>query len=55
MIQALHLDLHIGTVRGVHSTFISEFSVQTDGLEVAPKPWDSTMETGKILDGEAGV
>jgi hypothetical protein len=50
-----HPDLHIGAISGVHSTFISEFSVETHKLEVAPKPWDRMTETGKILVGETGV
>jgi hypothetical protein len=55
MAWALHLDLHTGAVRRVHSTFISEFPVETHKLEVAAKPWDRTTEIGKILAGETGV
>jgi hypothetical protein len=39
----------------VHSTFISEFSVDTHKLEVAPKLWDGTTEIGNIPAGEIGV
>jgi hypothetical protein len=53
--RAPHLDLHIGEMRNVHSTFTAEFSVETHKLEVAPKSWDSTTEIGKIPAGETGV
>jgi hypothetical protein len=55
MFWAQHLDLHIGAVRRVHSTSISEFSTERHKLEVAPKPWDSTTEIGMIPAGETGV
>jgi hypothetical protein len=51
MVQALHPDLHIGAVRRVHSTLISEFSVETHKLEVATKPRDKTTEIYKIPTG----
>jgi hypothetical protein len=47
--QAPHLELHIGAVKRVYSTFITEFSVDTHNLEVAPKPWDSTTEERSLL------
>jgi hypothetical protein len=55
MDRALHLDLQKGAVRRVHSTFISEFPVETQKFQVAPKPWDRTTEIGEIPDGETGV
>jgi hypothetical protein len=39
----------------VHSTFISEFSVEKHKLEVAQKPWDRTTEIGKIPAGKVGA
>jgi hypothetical protein len=55
MVQALHLDLHIGAMRRVHSTFISEFPIDTHKLEVAPKLWVRTMEIREIPVGEIEV
>jgi hypothetical protein len=55
MVQTPNLDLHTGAVRRVHSTIISEFSIETHKLEIVPKPWDSTMEIGRIPAGETGV
>jgi hypothetical protein len=49
------LDLHSGAVRRVHSTFISEFSVETHKLEVAQKQWEGTTEIRKVPAGETGV
>jgi hypothetical protein len=53
-VQALHLDLHIGAVRRVHSTFIYEFSTEAHKMQVIVKSWGSTMEIGKIPSGETG-
>jgi hypothetical protein len=47
--------LQKGAARRFHSTFLSEFSVETLKFEVMPKPWDCTTEIGKIPAGEAGV
>jgi hypothetical protein len=49
------LDLKKGAVRTVYSTYISEFYVETQKLKVAPKPWDSTTEIGKIPAGGTEV
>jgi hypothetical protein len=53
--RTLNLDLHIGAMSRVYSTFISEISIKTHKLEVAPKPWDRTTEIGQIPAGETGV
>jgi hypothetical protein len=37
MVWALHLHLHIGRDKTVHSNFISESSVETHKIEVTPK------------------
>jgi hypothetical protein len=56
MVWAPRLDLHTTViVRRAHMTFIFEFSIKTHRLEVAPKPWDSTMEIGNIPADERGV
>jgi hypothetical protein len=46
--------LHIGTVKRLHSNFISEFFIQTQ-VKVVPKPWESTIEIEKIPAGETAV
>jgi hypothetical protein len=56
MVWAPHLDLHIGEVRRVHSTFISEFFiVEIHKLDIALKLGGSTTQTRKIPAGEIGV
>jgi hypothetical protein len=44
--------MRFGAVREVHSTFTSELCAETYKLEVAPKPYSSTMEKGKIPAGD---
>jgi hypothetical protein len=44
-----------GAMRRVHLAIISEFSVQTYKLEIAPKSWGSPTEIGKIPTGKTGV
>lgn len=55
MVQALHLDSHIGAVRRVHLTFIFWVLLEMHKLEFALKLRDNTSETGKIPAGETGV
>jgi hypothetical protein len=55
MVRASQLDLDMGTVRRVHSTFITEFPVRTHKSEVMLNLQDSIMEIGQILAGETGV
>jgi hypothetical protein len=55
VVLAPHPDLHRGTVRRVHSTFISEFSVQSYKLQFVLKPRDSKTEMGKIPEDETRV
>jgi hypothetical protein len=55
IVRASHLDLDMGTVRRVHSTFITEFPVRTHKSEVMLNLQDNTMEIGQILAGETGV
>jgi hypothetical protein len=44
--------MRFGAVREVHSTFTSELCAETYKLEVAPKPYGSIMEKGKIPAGD---
>jgi hypothetical protein len=55
MTRILHLDLHVGSVIRVHSTFIFEFPTGTHKMEVMLKLYDSTTGIGKIPAGEKGV
>jgi hypothetical protein len=45
LVQAPDLDLHTWSVRKVHSTLISEFSIDTHKSGGMLKPWDRTMVT----------
>jgi hypothetical protein len=49
-VQALHTGLYKGPLN--HNF---ELPIGTDRWKVAPKPWDSTTEVGKIPAGATGV